>query len=151
MPRLRCRQLLYWALLVTELVTHTWLTKLPSKMKVLLCGPKLQSGGIHDIYLPMLLQSVNSHLIMILHNYLEISRIFGHMMQVFPPVWKWSNYAIVEALHPTSMSYLKELWRAYGSTLITLYHRGFPRFGKVLWNHIWCKCGNDPTTLSLRR
>jgi hypothetical protein len=39
---------------------------------------------------------------------------------------------------------------AYGSTLIPLHHRCYPRFGKVLWNHRWCKCGNDPTTLSLR-
>jgi len=30
------------------------------------------------------------------------------------------------------------------------HHRGFPRFGKVLWNPRWCKCGIEPTTPSLR-
>jgi len=30
------------------------------------------------------------------------------------------------------------------------HHRGFPRFGRVYWNPTLCKCGNDPTTLSLR-
>jgi len=30
------------------------------------------------------------------------------------------------------------------------HHRGIPRFGRVYWNPRWCKCGNDPTTLSLR-
>ncbi len=28
--------------------------------------------------------------------------------------------------------------------------RGFPRFGRAGWNPRWCKCGNDPSTLSLR-
>ena len=28
--------------------------------------------------------------------------------------------------------------------------RGFPRLGRAGWNPRWCKCGNDPTTLSLR-
>jgi len=126
---------------------------LPSKMKVFLCGPKLQSGGIHDIYLPMLLQSIHRHLIMILHNYLEISRIFGHMMQVFPPVWKWSHYAIIEAvepfkLHPIPMPYIykvyeqiKQLWRAYDTTLIPLPPQTYPQiwesslksFMMVMW------------------
>ena len=144
-------------------------------------------------------------------------------------VWKWSHYAIVEAvepfkLHPTSMSFIYKvfehltqlwmgIWRHIHSatttevspdlgelaeiiddvnvemipirshwgcrtfqtashihvihllgvwTLSTVvdghmtahshpyHHRVFPRIEKVLWNHIWCKCGNDPTTLSLR-
>jgi len=30
------------------------------------------------------------------------------------------------------------------------HHRAFPRFWRVYWNPRWCKCGNDPTTLSLR-
>jgi hypothetical protein len=30
------------------------------------------------------------------------------------------------------------------------HHRRIPRFGRVCWNHRWCKCGNDPNTLSLR-
>jgi len=30
------------------------------------------------------------------------------------------------------------------------HHRGFPRFGIVYWNPRWCKCGNDPSMLSLR-
>ena len=30
------------------------------------------------------------------------------------------------------------------------HHRGVPRCGKVRWNPRWCKCGNDPSTLSLR-
>jgi len=30
------------------------------------------------------------------------------------------------------------------------HYRCFPRFGRAGWNHLWCKCGNDPTTLLLR-
>ncbi len=30
------------------------------------------------------------------------------------------------------------------------YHRCFPRFGKVGWNSIWCKCANRATALWLR-
>jgi hypothetical protein len=30
------------------------------------------------------------------------------------------------------------------------HHRPIPRFGRVFWNHRWCKCENYPNTLSLR-
>ena len=34
--------------------------------------------------------------------------------------------------------------------LYLYHHRRIPRFGRAGWNHTWCKCGNDHTTLSLR-
>jgi hypothetical protein len=30
------------------------------------------------------------------------------------------------------------------------HHRRIPRFGRAGWNHRWCQCWSDPTTLSLR-
>jgi hypothetical protein len=66
-------------------------------------------------------------------------------------VWKWSHYAIVEAVEPfklhfTSMSYvykvfeqLKQLWMGIWQhihTVTTTEDRRFPRFEKVLWSHM---------------
>ena len=39
---------------------------------------------------------------------------------------------------------------AYGSTLTPLPPQRFPQNWESSLNHIWCKCGNDPTTLSFR-
>ncbi len=48
----------------------------------------------------------------------------------------WTPYTVVDG-HMAAHSY-------------RYHHRRIPRFGRVYWNPRWCKCGNDPSMLSLR-
>ena len=76
-------------------------------------------------------------------------------------IWNWSHYAIVEAiepfkLHPTSMSfiYVWTPWTVVDGHMVAhshrYHHRRFPRYLGKFYEIIWCKCGNDPTTLIWR-
>ena len=93
----------------------------------------------------------------------EVSPDFGKFAEIIDDVsvemipirYRWGcrtfqTASHIHVIHIRCLNTLNSCGWAYGSTFIPLPSQMFPRFGKVYWNHIWCKCGSKPTTLSLR-